>query len=154
MGTRADFYVGKNETAEWIGSIAWDGYRADYAHPDVGVHPSILGAKSEEEFREAIKTHLENRDDWTAPERGWPWPWDTSEISDCSYWFFDGQVWDVHNYPSYPGVDSYIPATLEMNEEGEPPEGTYERVVFPDMKERKNVTLGSRSGLMIIGTKT
>jgi hypothetical protein len=25
MGTRADFYVGRGETAEWLGSIAWDG---------------------------------------------------------------------------------------------------------------------------------
>jgi hypothetical protein len=26
MGTRADFYVGRGETAEYLGSIAWDGY--------------------------------------------------------------------------------------------------------------------------------
>lgn len=26
MGTIADFYVGRGPKAEWIGSIAWDGY--------------------------------------------------------------------------------------------------------------------------------
>ena len=26
MGTRADFYVGRGDAAEWIGSIAYDGY--------------------------------------------------------------------------------------------------------------------------------
>jgi hypothetical protein len=26
MGTRADFYVGRGGQAEWLGSIAWDGY--------------------------------------------------------------------------------------------------------------------------------
>ncbi len=25
MGTRADFYVGLGEQAEWLGSVAWDG---------------------------------------------------------------------------------------------------------------------------------
>ena len=25
MGTRADFYVGRGESAEWLGSVAWDG---------------------------------------------------------------------------------------------------------------------------------
>jgi len=26
MGTRADFYVGMGKDAEWLGSVAWDGY--------------------------------------------------------------------------------------------------------------------------------
>lgn len=153
MGTRADFYVGKNESAVWIGSIAWDGYRAGYINPDVGVHPSILAAKTETEFRDAIKEHLEGRDDWTPPTRGWPWPWNNSSITDCSYWFFDNQVWDVFPYPSYPGVDSYIPATLDLDDEGEVPAGNYDPVVFPDMSSVKNVTLGAGSGVMIIGFK-
>jgi hypothetical protein len=26
MGTRADFYVGRGKDAEWLGSVAFDGY--------------------------------------------------------------------------------------------------------------------------------
>ncbi len=26
MGTRADFYTGRGQTAQWLGSIAWGGY--------------------------------------------------------------------------------------------------------------------------------
>jgi hypothetical protein len=26
MGTRADFYIGRGTEAEWLGSVAWDGY--------------------------------------------------------------------------------------------------------------------------------
>lgn len=38
MGTRADFYSGRGKTAEWLGSIAWDGTEIPdeilYAHDD------------------------------------------------------------------------------------------------------------------------
>ncbi|MBX9656770.1 hypothetical protein K2Y11_24395 [bacterium] len=146
MGTRADFYVGKNETAEWLGSVAWDGYRE-------GIDDAVLNAKSEEEFRAAVAKFASERDDWTAPEQGWPWPWDTSEISDCSYWFFNGQVYDDQSYGNQDNV--YMPLSIKTDEEtGEWPEGLQlEKITFPNMAERKNVTLGARSGLMIIGFK-
>lgn len=35
MGTRADFYVGRGESAEWLGSIAWDGYPSGIDYQDV-----------------------------------------------------------------------------------------------------------------------
>ena len=41
MGTRADFYIGRGATAEWIGSIAWDGY------PD-GIPAPILEATDDD----------------------------------------------------------------------------------------------------------
>src|SRR6478736_9246390 len=93
MGTRADFYVGKGLTAEWIGSIAWDGYRD-------GIDSKLLKSQTEKQFRNRVKKFLVNRNDATYPEQGWPWPWDNSSITDCSYWFFDGVVWDIeYNYP-------------------------------------------------------
>lgn len=85
MGTRADFYVGCGSGAEWIGSIAWDGYDI----PD-----TILKATSEQEYREAATNFFASRDDATLPEMGWPWPWDTSATTDCHYWYVDGKVLD------------------------------------------------------------
>ena len=29
MGSRADFYIGEGTEAEWLGSVAWDGYEWD-----------------------------------------------------------------------------------------------------------------------------
>ena len=129
MGTRADFYVGKGRDAEWIGSIAYDGYRT-------GIDEAVLKATTENEFRSAVARFFESRDDATTPDQGWPWPWETSEITDCSYWFFDCQVWeeDSAHYRSMTGMIG-------------------DRIEFPDMSEKKNITLGPRSGLLIIGLK-
>jgi hypothetical protein len=83
MGTRADFYLGKGKDAEWLGSIAWDGSEIDN---------QIRGCKSPEAYRHAVESFLKERDDATWPKDGWPWPWDDSGITDCHYWFFDGQT--------------------------------------------------------------
>jgi hypothetical protein len=85
LGTRADFYIGKGKEAEWLGSIAWDGY------PD-GIDDDVLSATSEESYREAVTKFLTSRDDRTLPEQGWPWPWTNSRTTDYSYWFFDNKV--------------------------------------------------------------
>jgi len=141
MGTRADFYVGKHEDAEWIGSIAWDGYRA-------GIDGAVLQATSEAEFRAAVEAFFAGRDDVTRPDQGWPWPWDTSKISDCSYWFFDGQVYDEVG-------GAYVPVStpIEDDDQYEAAKTEGEPIRFPDMSARKNVTLGQRSGIIIIGAK-
>jgi hypothetical protein len=153
MGTRADFYVGKGKSAEWIGSIAWDGYRA-------GIDAQILGCKSEEAFRHAVANFLAKRDDATLPEHGWPWPWNTSATTDCHYWFFDGQCWEGRNRYSGAG-EVYVPADEpepDWSAEGADEEALYtawqkgrEEVEFPDMSGRKNITLGRRSGVIVIG---
>lgn len=142
MGTRADFYVGKGKAGEWLGSIAWDGYETS---------DEIDGAKNEADFRAAVSAFLASRDDATLPEQGWPWPWNDSGTTDCSYWFFDGKVWEAVGYPH----ERYV-------ERGTMPEGEDEQethiangelVEFPDMSERKNVTLGERSGLIVMTTR-
>lgn len=76
MGTRADFYIGSRKL-EWLGSIAWDGY------PD-GQKQGLLNAKTEEEFLRWLPVQKE---DWTSPEMGWPWPWKTSATTDYAYCF-------------------------------------------------------------------
>jgi hypothetical protein len=89
MGTRADFYVGTGETAEWLGSIGWDGY------PD-GNPADLIRANSEAEYRELVaKCIAENRG--RLPKDGWPWPWRDSRLTDYSY------AW-VSEDSSYPGV--------------------------------------------------
>jgi hypothetical protein len=144
MGTRADFWCGKGLAAEWIGSIAYDGYRE-------GIDEALLSAKTEKEFRVAFELFVEDRDDYTAPAQGWPWPWETSATSDCSYWFFDDKVWDAHGCP-----DHYVPCDVDLPEDEEALTGLIEEgdlVEFPNMKDRQNVTFGARSGLLIITAK-
>jgi len=139
MGTRADFYVGKGETATWIGSIAWDGYRD-------GIDTEVLQAKSEAEFRAAVMRFFVERDDVTLPTRGWPWPWNTSQLTDCSYWFFDGKVWDAHGYPQH----RYTPAEEPLPDSYD--DGWYARhepVEFPKMTVDR-IALDGRSGLIFI----
>jgi hypothetical protein len=87
MGTRADFYMGINGDAEWLGSIAYDGY------PDDGAEvAAVVAAQSEAEYLAAVAT-MRKREDWTAPEQGWPWPWETSGTTDYAYGWHNGATW-------------------------------------------------------------
>lgn len=63
MGTRADFYVGRGEAAQWVGSIAWDGY------PD-GIGADIFKSKTPTEFVERVTAFFQGRTDVTLPEQG------------------------------------------------------------------------------------
>jgi len=93
MGTRADFYVGHGKQAEWIGSVAYDGYM--YAEES---NNSIIESKTEEEFRKNVLDMLNSRRDSTLPVNGWPWCWETSKLTDYVYWFENGKV----NYTNDP----------------------------------------------------
>ncbi len=140
MGTRADFYIGKSKDAEWIGSIAWDGYRD-------GIDSQILNCESPEAFRHAVESFFKDRDDVTLPEHGWPWPWGSSHLTDCSYWFFDDQTWDEHD-------KCYVPCSRPEPEDDDQWEAFTdgcEQISFPDMSDKQNVTLGPRSGVMVFG---
>lgn len=156
MGTRADFYVGRGLDAEWLGSIAWDGYPG-------GIDDQILHVEDEGAYRRLVKQFLQDRDsgDGTFPEMGWPWPWENSKTTDYAYAFdmvvnedgeqadpLVGKVW-----ASSFGHAWFDPTKPEVGEDEPyvyvPPE---ERpTVFPDMTDRQNVTRGSRSGIMVIG---
>jgi hypothetical protein len=132
MGTRADFYVGK----EWIGSVAWDGYEWS-DKPDC----PIVTAKTEDDFRLAVTTMFTPRDDVTLPEHGWPWPWKDSRTTDFAY-VFNGDK-----------VDTYIFGCLYT---GEKDEDDYRKASdeeydgFPDMTKIQKVTLGPRSGVIVV----
>lgn len=152
MGTRADFYVGRGEQAAWLGSIAWDGYPrgvfSDY--PELFTAPPL----TELEFRGWVAGYLEEREDGTKPEQGWPWPWDDSRTTDYAYAYEDGEIYaSGFGYPWFQ-VDPDAPQWGEPQEDEEnyvslPKE---EKVTFPDMSHIKNPMFGGpRSGLMVIG---
>jgi hypothetical protein len=150
MGTRADFYIGRGDSAEWLGSIAWDGY-------DVPEH--ILRMDKPENFRAGVEQFLESRDDATFPKDGWPWPWEDSTLTD-EVWAFDGgRVWNARGYPTarWYAVDRECHVEQFAGDEDQSPddlkkwEETHDVAVFPNMKDKARVTLGKRSGLIVIG---
>lgn len=131
MGTRADFYIGRSKNAEWIGSIAFDGYPSGNPKP-------LLNITNEAEYRAKVADLLNDKDTCaTKPEQGWPWPWDDSATSDYAYAFDDGRVWATRGASWWPA------------EAGEPDEETGQRCEFPDMSARKNVSL-ERSGMIFL----
>jgi hypothetical protein len=137
MGTRADFYVGRGETAEWLGSIAYDGY------PD-GIPDAVKQAKSEKCFREAVADFIASKESGTKPDDGWPWPWENSQTTDYAYAFEDKCVW------ASSFGDQWFKAT------GQKPEWQDQKVaVFPDMTARRKVAIpgSSRSGVMLFRSR-
>lgn len=134
MGTRADFYVGRGESAEWLGSIAWDGY------PD-GIDDALLKSSDEAAYRQAVATFLGGRSDKTLPAQGWPWPWENSSTTDYAYAFDDGKV-----YASCFGHAWFDP-TVAQEEETD----GGKCAVFPDMSATKQrEKFGPHSGVIVV----
>jgi hypothetical protein len=135
MGTRADFYIGRGEQAEWLGSIAWDGY------PN-GIDSKLLEAANEPAFKAALAPFLSSREDATLPEQGWPWPWDDSCMTDYAYAFDKDKV-----YASKFGSAWFDPIATPKEEESPP-------ASFPNMEKQKNVSFDpKRSGVFIFGAR-
>jgi len=135
MGTRADFYVGRGKNAEWLGSVAWDGYPGGFDRQ------GLMDATNEDGFRAAVAAELASRDDATTVENGWPWPWKDSHTTDYAYAFDGGTV-----HASAFGSSWFNPREEE-------PEDLDEHVPeFPNMAERQAVASGVRSGLLVLGS--
>ncbi len=137
MGTRADFYVGRTSEAEWIGSIAFDGYPSGIDHDTF----AIFRASTEEEYRTAVTAMFADRDDVTLPSMGWPWPWDDSGTTDYAYAFDGGTV-----YASGFGNPWFEVRAGDPDDESE----TGDSPTFPDMSAFKNVAYDNRSGAIFI----
>lgn len=132
MGTRADFYVGYGPEAEWLGSIAWDGY------PD-GIDAAVLSAQTPDAFRAAVASMCADRDDFTAPDQGWPWPWENSATTDFAY-MLDGEKVRTFCF----GTEQ-----LGQGEDGETIEGGAGS--FPEFSTENFAGAGSkRSGTMLL----
>lgn len=91
MGTRASFWIGdpRQAESEWVGCKSHDTY------PENPYIRAILRAKSEEQFREAVRRLSEiDPEDFDTPEQGWPFPWvDDIFLTDYTYAYFNGNVW-------------------------------------------------------------
>lgn len=138
MGTRADFYIGRGEQAEWLGSIAWDG-------DPYGMPVRLLHAATEQQFRAEVEIFLASRDDATLPDQGWPWPWSNSHTTDYAYAFDGDMVWAT--------CFGYF----WFDPKGEHPECDDEtkHTRFPDMTARQNfVHGGPRSGVISVSFDT
>jgi len=143
MGTRADFYLGRDLEAKWVGSIGWDGY------PD-GIDKPVLAATDQASFLKELKAFFKERDDVTDPAKhGWPWPWEDSNTTDYAYAFDEGQVW-INCF----GHGWYRAAGPEPDEESD----YYEvprQTVFPLYGgQQQKIDLGERSGLLVISAQT
>lgn len=157
MGTRADFYVAKPDGLEWLGSIAWDGYEID--------HVSL--APTEDQFRQSVAEFFAGRNDVTLPERGWPWPWNDSRLTDYAYVFVDGtgvvyRAGDKYHqeFPDDGSCRAYVSKRLIDN----PPKdwvfddywgyeklATVEtRYIYPDMTAHQRVRMDAGSGLIVV----
>lgn len=147
MGTRADFYIGRLESADemaWLGSIAWDGY------PD-GIDGDVLTQESPEAFVNALNAFFARRDDVTTPERGWPWPWDDSGTTDWAYCFDLTTNAVFGSNFGRPWHDPLRPESEEDEDDVEP-DGPVAR--FPDMKDRKNVRWDKGSGVIVVEARS
>lgn len=138
MGTRADFYIGRGEKAEWLGSIAWDGYPGDRTS-------RILSAANRTQFVDAVIDLAGEKDDFTTTQEGWPWPWEDSSTTDYAYAYDNEKVW-----VSCFGSEWMTPAQAR-DENFEPKD---KGAVFPKMNTDKMAPPGSkRSGILVFGLK-
>ncbi len=120
MGTRADFYIQHNSKLskeDWIGSLAWGGYPA-------GLPDAIMKATDAPTFRHAVTEFAQGRTDFTSADEGWPWPWDSSRMTDYAYVFLPHA------------------ATVGINYWGG-------RRQWPAMSSMMNVQWGVQSGLLL-----
>ena len=132
MGARADFYVGRGEKAEWLGSIAWDG------NPS-GIPIKLRKSETESIFRDLVASFLVTRDDKTLPADGWPWLWEDSRTTDYAYAFDGGKV--LVSCFGHEWFDSWKKGP-EDDEGGK-------MAIFPNMKAIQKVSFGRNSGFLI-----
>lgn len=123
--------MGRGKTAEWLGSIALDGY------PEA-MDLAILEATTEAD-REAVEHFLKSREDATPAAQGWPWPWENSNTTDYAYAWEEPRVWGTcfgHGW---------WPALHEPKDNRDEPK----TIEWPDVK-RRQVADGKRSGIFIL----
>lgn len=128
--------MGEGASAEWLGSVAFDGY--DVAEHQEGIAATLRESKTREEFLKNLEMYFAaHGDDATLPDQGWPWPWNNSHTTDLAYCFVEDRVKPFSwGRPFVYGDDS----DLEDVPTAE----------FPNMSDRQNVTFGSRSGILVL----
>lgn len=128
--TKADFYVGADINARWLGSIGSDGYPAD------GIIPvEILLQVNVVMFEEMVLDFLSltKKKDWAAINYDgdeWPWLWPDSRCTDYAYMFHQGlERVVVSNY----GKEFFDPIKVLQGEDLNSANLAIGRPVFPKM---------------------
>ena len=86
---KADFYIGIDKYAKWIGSLL------KYGEPFY-VPPRILLMTNPVDYEETfieLATTMKFVYHTITPEDGWPHLWQDSRMTDYSYHLFNGKVW-------------------------------------------------------------
>ena len=123
MGTRADFYIDRNNKIEWIGSLYKDG------HP-WNIPTDILIQINPVMFEELTMDFLESKDSAIRKNGdAWPWPWSDSRMTDYSYIFTMNKV-----FAYSPGIRSlFDPLQVVQGEDLDYASFPYNVVHFPTM---------------------
>lgn len=129
MSTKTDFYIGRDDNAEWIGSLQWECDPENLLRVPPGRR--ALSATDETTYRDAIADLLTT---WELDElgiayprrTGWPWPWHTSHVSSWIVTFDPadngvfvtvggGVRWEQidHHTPREPRTDDVQPPDIE-----------------------------------------
>jgi hypothetical protein len=87
MLRNVDFYVGTGLTAEWIGSLMQTRLRT---------LNFIRAARSEEDFRERVRSRIARDPNGWPRAKGWPWSYETSADTDRAVRF--GADLKVHTH--------------------------------------------------------
>jgi hypothetical protein len=129
MSTKTDFYIGRGDNAEWLGSLQWDCDLENLLRVAPG--RLALTATDETTYRDAIAdlfTIWELDELGLAHPRrtGWPWPWHTSHVSSWIVTFDPADIgvfvtvgggvrWERidHHTPHEPGTDDMQPPDIE-----------------------------------------
>ncbi|NVM33976.1 MAG: hypothetical protein HWN81_00170 [Candidatus Lokiarchaeota archaeon] len=154
MGTRADYYIKKDQEYRYLGSTSYDGY-------EDGLPDNLLQANTPNLFMKELKLFLDQRDDVSLPNmHGWPWPWEDSNTTDYAYCYdietnqvlisnFGSPFYTIKELRDH---EKWQEQELEKDPDCYPeyfkPEG--DKPQFPNMEQLQNVTLGERSGILVI----
>lgn len=141
MGTRADFYLGRGRNAEWLGSIAYDGY--PYVFDRNGIPMNVLKSTDKLEFMHYLYLFFRKKDDYISTSNGWPWPWEDSRTTDYSYAFDDGKV--------YVSCFGHKWKTWEDLKKEEPEEEDEEKEEFPLMGPCEKINWNQQGLILIHG---
>lgn len=148
MGTRADFYIGRGKDAEWIGSIAMDGYPFRPGHP-----VELLNITDRAKYRRAVRKIINEVGHGTTPDQGWPWPWENSQTTDYAYAFDKGRDGKWRVYAACFG-HGWVPRGKFPSDESDARDAFWNRpkVEFPEMTPPAD-PLHDRSGLIVVSAR-
>lgn len=94
----ADFYIGRNDTARWLGSINDYGHPQDFGFDNLWAIDPDHTRFTPQDFCDRVSAQLtfvksEGAKTW---DEHWPWGYDTSRETAWSYFYDNGTVYVYH----------------------------------------------------------